>query len=104
MTPEELEKECDNVLASIKGDTDNIQEIDFIRAVLSNSYWEEAGMLVVKELIFLDALDSNYRKKVKLLNDDLYDRLKDSLTWEGSAVAALKGNVFINPVLNFILN
>lgn len=91
VTQDELDREVDVVLGSIPSGND-ITEIDFIRAVLSNTYWKEAGKLVVKELIFLDALYSNYQKKVQLLNDDVYDELKDSLTWEGSAVAVLRGD------------
>lgn len=70
---------------------EDIQETEFIRAVLGNSYWREAGPLVVKELMFLDCLDSNYFKKVQLIDDERYDMLKESLQWEGSAVATLSG-------------
>ena len=93
VTLKELETEVDNVMDSMKNkESKDIQEIDFVRAVLSNSYWSDAGPLVVKELIFLDCLNSNYYKKVKLLEDDVYDELKESLTWEGSVVSNLKAN------------
>ena len=46
VTKAELEGEVDSVLSSIQGDKDNIQEIDFIRAILGNSYWKDAGQLV----------------------------------------------------------
>ena len=92
VTQDELNAEIDVVLDAMpKGDED-IDEKDFIRAVLGNTYWKRAGRLVVKELIFLDCLHSNYQKGTKLLDDEFYDELKDSLTWEGSAVAVLRGD------------
>ena len=92
VTQDELNKEIDVVLGAMPKDNDDIQEIDFIRAVTGNTYWKQAGRLVVKELIFLDCLYSNYQKGAKLLDDESYDELKDSLTWEGSAVAVLRGD------------
>ena len=47
---------------------------------------------MVKELIYLDALQSMYVSKKSLLNDDDYDELKDSLTWDGSALVTMSGN------------
>ena len=81
---------------------EDIQEKDFLRAVLGNSYWREAGPLVVKELMFLDCLNSNYFKKMKLLDDDTYDLLKESLQWDGSAVATLTGGIHITSMHTII--
>ena len=92
VTQDELNDEIDVVLGGMPKTEDDIQEIDFIKAVVGNTYWKQAGRLVVKELIFLDCLYSNYQKGAKLLDDESYDELKDSLTWEGSAVTVLKGN------------
>jgi len=93
VSPEELEEEVSNTLSLIlqnpKNSDDNIDEDDFVKAIVQNSYWREAGNLVVKELMFLDALYSYYRTGSALLNNEDYEELKDNLTWEGSAVATM---------------
>jgi len=101
VSKEELVREIDLVMGKLIGS--GITETEFTKAALQNSYWANAGPLVVKELIFLDCLDSFYTDGKKMLSDEDYDELKDSLTWEGSAVASLKGKEakFISAVAAF---
>lgn len=103
VTKEELNKEID--LTMSKFNSDDIDEADFIAAIIDNTYWAAAGPLVVKELIYLDSLYSYYLKGQKaglglLLSDDDYAELKDQLTWEGSDVVSMssKEAVFIMAV------
>ena len=56
---------------------DTVEADEFVNNMISNSYWREAGPLVVKELIFLDCLYHYYRDKQQLLNDDDYEELKE---------------------------
>ena len=90
VSSEELEQEIDYIMGTVEAKGD-ISEEDFLAAVLGNNYWADAGQLVVKELILLDCLNAFFSRKVSLLADDLYDDLKESLTWEGSVVSVLKG-------------
>jgi hypothetical protein len=90
ISKEELEKEVDITMKDFGAD-ETIAESEFIQAILDNTYWKEAGPVVVKELMFLDALHAHYYDKFSLLDDDDYDTLKENLTWEGSAVATMLG-------------
>jgi hypothetical protein len=90
VTPEELEKEVQATLSQFPGDT--INEDDFVSAVLDNSYWQSAGPLVVKELIYFDALYAYYKTGKSLLENDDYAELKENLSWEGSSVAMMHAN------------
>mmetsp|Transcript_10654 Transcript_10654/g.17369 ORF Transcript_10654/g.17369 Transcript_10654/m.17369 type:complete len:257 (-) Transcript_10654:246-1016(-) len=86
----ELAREVENVMSKLgNGDID---ADDYVAAVMENSYWQEAGAFVVKELIFLDCLHSYYYREKGILQDEDYNELKDQLTWEGSVAASLKGN------------
>jgi hypothetical protein len=69
-----------------KQDNENIIEKDFLKIVINNSYWRDAGLFVVKELIFLDCLQSYYFNDKNLLNNDEYNELKEQLTWEGFSI------------------
>ena len=42
---------------------------------MQNTYWRAAGNLVVKELMYFDALYSYYRTGESLLNNDDYETL-----------------------------
>jgi hypothetical protein len=98
VTTAELDDEVSKTLSQFSGDT--ISEGDFVSALLENSYWSEAGSLVVKELIYFDALYAYYKTGKSLLNNDDYATLKDNLSWEGSSVAMMKANeaMFITAV------
>jgi hypothetical protein len=87
---EEVEKTMALIMQNPENSDDAIDESDFVRAITQNTYWRRAGSLVVKELIYFDALYSYYRTGFALLVDDDYESLKDNLTWEGSAVATMK--------------
>ena len=67
------------------------------------SYWLKAGPLVVKELMYLDALFDYYytKKEPKTLNDEDYSELKEMLTWEGSNTATMTGReaLFVTAVV-----
>ena len=83
---------------------DDLVDADgFLAAVVNNSYWKRAGALVVKELIFLDALYDFYHAKrsPSTLNDEDYSSLKEMLTWEGSSVATMTGKeaLFVSAVV-----
>jgi hypothetical protein len=97
-----MEQEINQVYAKI-GNSQAVEADQFLEAVLDNSYWEEAGPLVVKELIFLDCIRDYYTEKRVILDDDDYNELKEMLTWEGSSVATLKGKEakFISSVASF---
>lgn len=51
-----------------------------------------------KERIFLDAIQSYYFKGNTGLSDEMFDQLKDDLSWEGSALVTMNRNetLFIN--------
>jgi len=93
VTPEELEKEEEVLLKSLlvqkQNSADAIDEDDFTDAIVRNSYWREAGDIVVKELMYFDSLHSYYKTGKPLLNDEDYDELHENLTWEGSSVATM---------------
>lgn len=104
VTPDELDQEVQSTLKIIlenpENTPENIQEDCFVKAVVKNSYWRSAGSLVVKELMYFDALHAYYQTGQSLLNDDDYQELKENLTWEGSSVASMnkKEAMFVNAV------
>ena len=55
VSPSELEAEVSTVM-KIFGSSEDIDVFDFVSAVRANKYWQDAGELTVKELIYLDAL------------------------------------------------
>jgi hypothetical protein len=82
VTKKELDLEVMEVFQSINIDSSGDIDIDqFIIAAIKNSYWEKAGALVVKELIFLDCLANYYIDKRSMLDDEDYNDLKDALSW-----------------------
>ncbi|KAL9190029.1 hypothetical protein ACHAXT_007240 [Thalassiosira profunda] len=93
VTPAALAKEEEAILQDLLGHAKNtpeaIDEDDFVKSIFKNSYWKEAGDIVVKELIYFDSLHSYYSTGKPLLNNDLYDELHENLTWEGSSVATM---------------
>ena len=95
VTPEELDDEVNKLFAVMMKNPKNsksaIDEDDFVKAIAQNTYWETAGDLCVKELMYLDSLFSYYRNGVALLNDNDYTELKENLTWEGSSVPTMSG-------------
>uniref|UniRef100_A0A7S2S7L6 Uncharacterized protein n=1 Tax=Rhizochromulina marina TaxID=1034831 RepID=A0A7S2S7L6_9STRA len=91
VTTAELEQEVASVMKAFAGQ-EFISIDEFTNMLKANAYWVEAGELVVKELMYLDCLQSNYNSKKALLSDDDYDELKDSLTWDGSALVTLSGD------------
>ena len=88
VSTEQLDREVETALARF-GPADTVEEQVFLSSFLENSYWRRAGALVVKELIYLDCLQSYYSTGERLLEDEDYDELKDMLTWEGSAAVTL---------------
>lgn len=105
VTPQELEDEVNKTLELVmksnpKNTDDNIDEDDFVKAILQNTYWRAAGGLVVKELMYFDALYSYYKTGASLLNNEDYENLKDNLSWEGSSVATMnaKEALFVTAV------
>ena len=97
---EEIQKTLDIIMKNPKNSDDKIEEDDFVKAVVQNSYWAAAGDLVVKELMYFDALYHYYQTGSPLLNDTDYETLKENLTWEGSSVATMKANeaLFVSAV------
>ena len=91
VTKDELAQEMAKTMQMFMG-LDAVDEEFFYDVLLENSYWAQAGPLVVKELIFLDALYAYYYKKQSYLGDEEYNDLKEMLTWEGSSVASLRGD------------
>jgi len=93
VTPEELEKEeaaiLNSLLAHKANSPDAIDEDDFVESIMRNSYWKDAGDIVVKELMYFDSLHSYYKTGKPLLSNDDYDELHENLTWEGSSVATM---------------
>jgi len=90
VSEKELEIEINKIMDAFKGE-ETIDLCAFAEEVKDNKYWVEAGELVIKELMYLDCLQSNYVSKMALLEDDDYDELKSSLTWDGSALVTLSG-------------
>jgi hypothetical protein len=93
VSPKELEEEVDKTLAALVVKKDNdvvINEDDFVKAIVQNSYWREAGDLVVKEMIYFESLHAYYQTGISILDDDDYNELKDNLIWEGSSVPNMK--------------
>jgi hypothetical protein len=101
MTKSALAVEVETVMSKFEGKTE-VEPAPFVQAMMDNSYWQGAGTLVVKELIFLDCLYHYYRDNQVLLEDEMYNELKEQLTWEGSAVATMRGNeaLFVTAVAN----
>ena len=95
VTPKELDDEVEKLFSIMMKNPNNsesaIDEDDFVKAITQNTYWESAGDLCVKELMYLDSLFSYYRNGVALLNDNDYSELKENLTWEGSSVPTMSG-------------
>ena len=93
VTPEDLQKEEDIILKDLLGhkgnSPDSIDEDDFVKSIFKNSYWRDAGDIVVKELMYFDSLNSYYKTGEALLKNDDYDELHENLTWEGSSVATM---------------
>ena len=93
VTPEELQKEEESILKDLlshkQNSPDAINEDDFVKSIMNNSYWREAGDIVVKELMYFDSLHCYYKTGKPLLNNDDYDELHENLTWEGSSIASL---------------
>ena len=69
VSEEELKSEVDEIMATFKG-AEVIDMGDFLDALKTNKYWAESGELVVKELMYLDCLQSSYASKKALLSDD----------------------------------
>lgn len=96
VTPKELEKEEEAILKSLlshkQNTPDAIDENDFVRSIVKNSYWREAGDIVVKELMYFDSLHSYYKTGTAILNNEDYDELHENLTWEGSSVALMSAD------------
>jgi hypothetical protein len=97
---EEIQKTLEIIMKNPKNSEDKIDEDDFVKAIVQNSYWRAAGDLVVKELMYFDALYHYYRTGSPLLNDSDYETLKENLTWEGSSVATMKAKeaLFVSAV------
>jgi hypothetical protein len=93
VTPEELKKEEELILKDLlrheRSSPDSIDEDDFVKRILKNSYWRDAGDIVVKELMYFDSLHCYYKTGKPLLNNADYDELHENLTWEGSSVATM---------------
>lgn len=104
VTPEELDQEVTKTVAMIMKNSENtadrINEDCFVNAILCNSYWREAGDLVVKELMYFDSLHSYYEDGTAVLNNADYEELKENLTWEGSSIATMsaKEAMFVSAV------
>ena len=101
MAKSALAEEVETVMSKFEGKKE-VEPAPFVQAMMDNSYWQGAGALVVKELIFLDCLYHYYRDNQVLLEDEMYNELKEQLTWEGSAVATMRGNeaLFVTAVAN----
>jgi len=106
VTPEELDEEVDKTLKALAksagSNAEEIKEDDFVEAVIQNTYWAEAGDLVVKELMYFDALYNYYcdEKAEPLLNNEDYEEVKENLEWEGSSVPRMnkKEALFVTAV------
>lgn len=93
VSPEELQKEEEIILKDLlshkQNSPDAINEDDFVKSVFKNSYWREAGDIVVKELMYFDSLHCYYKTGKPLLDNNTYDELHENLTWEGSSIATM---------------
>lgn len=104
VTPTELDEEVNKTLQLImenpKNTEDNINEDSFVKAIVQNTYWRNAGSLVVKELMLFDSLYAYYQTGKSLLNNEDYGELKENLTWEGSSVVTMNRQecMFVNAV------
>lgn len=97
VTITELNEEIAAIMKTLKQDS---SKDSIIEAVMNNSYWAEAGPLVVQELIYLDSLYSYYHQGTQILNDEDFNDLKDELTWAGSDIASMssKEALFVTAV------
>lgn len=93
VSPEELQKEEEIIMKDLlshkQNSPDAINEDDFVKSVFKNSYWREAGDIVVKELMYFDSLHCYYKTGKPLLDNNTYDELHENLTWEGSSIATM---------------
>ena len=93
VTLAELAKEKENIMKDLLSHEQNspeaINEDDFVKSMIKNSYWRDAGDIVVKELMYFDCLHSYYTTGKPLLDDKNYDELHENLTWEGSSIATM---------------
>jgi len=93
VTPKELQQEEELILKELlshkQNSPDAIDEDDFVKSIFNNSYWREAGDIVVKELMYFDSLHCYYKTGKPLLKNDSYDELHENLTWDGSVVATM---------------
>jgi hypothetical protein len=64
VTPEELAREENELLKLMlckKDDCVNeLEEDDFVKAIIKNSYWRAAGDIVVKELMYFDSVSKTH--------------------------------------------
>ncbi|KAL7535439.1 hypothetical protein ACHAWF_005166 [Thalassiosira exigua] len=58
-----------------------IDEEDFVKSIMGNSYWREAGDIVVKELVYFDCLHAYHEGGKPLLDDEHYDALHENCKW-----------------------
>lgn len=70
VTPADLTMETNRIIATFS-QPDLISADDFVLAASENSFWQRAGSLVVKELIFLDCLNSYYYDKQNMLDNEV---------------------------------
>ena len=71
--------------------SNQLDSVQFVSAVLDNELWKSAGLLCVKELVYLDCLHNYYFLKKKYLTDEDYNELKDMLAWEGKIFITMHG-------------
>lgn len=98
-----LNVEVQRVLSKLEVEDDMIGMDEFIAAAIENTYWQDAGPLVVKELMYLDCLSLFYAENRNILEDEDYMQLKDQLAWEGSIAVSLSKNEakFISAVVAY---
>ena len=103
VSKEELKLEVDTTMERFRG-MSTVDPKVFYNAIVTNTYWERAGPLVVKELIYLDSLYAYHRGGQMFLGDDEYNQLKEMLTWEGSSIVTMKGSeaLFITAVAAYL--
>lgn len=93
VTLAELEREEENIMKDLlshkQNSADAINEDDFVKSMIKNTYWRDAGDIVVKELMYFDSLHSYYKTGKPLLDNNNYDELHENLTWEGSSIATM---------------
>jgi hypothetical protein len=87
-SPKEFEDEIKNIMKQLPS-SPTVDIDDFLSVAVKNTFWEDAGELVVRELIYLDCLHSYHFEKRRVLEDEDYNKLKDDLTWAGSAAITM---------------